>query len=169
VRRPSSNARDAERPRKSILVVDDDEDMRAAIALVLSPAYRVVMAVDGLDGYVKATDRPLPNIIITDVSMPHLDGITMVRRIRENDALHRIPVIFLTGQESGASLVASRSVGAFAFLAKPTTPDQLESTVKSACAEQERGTGGNGQPRAQRPRRSPPFTSRYPGRRTRRA
>jgi two-component system chemotaxis response regulator CheY len=119
-------------PRRSILVVDDDEDMRVAIELVLSPKYRVTLAIDGLDGYVKANEEPGPDLIIADVSMPFVDGITMVRRIRENDALRGVPVIFLTGQTSRARLVEGLSVGAFAYLTKPTDPETLEKNVKSA-------------------------------------
>jgi DNA-binding response OmpR family regulator len=118
--------------RKSILVVDDDEGMREAIFLVLSPNYNVTLAVDGVDGYVKANEQPRPDLIIADVAMPELDGISMIRRIRETDALRRVPVIFLTGQMSPASVIAGLSVGAFAYLPKPTEPHVLESKVKRA-------------------------------------
>jgi two-component system chemotaxis response regulator CheY len=119
-------------PHKSILVVDDDEEMRAAIELVLSPNYRVKLAVDGLDGYVKANEQPAPDLIIADVSMPYVDGITMVRRIRENDALRRVPVIFLTGQTSPAALIEGLSLGVSAYLTKPTDAETLERNVNRA-------------------------------------
>jgi DNA-binding response OmpR family regulator len=119
-------------PRKSILVVDDDECMREAIYGVLAPKYRVTLAVDGVDGYLRANERPAPDLIITDVSMPQLDGISMVRRIRETDALSRVPVIFLTGRMSPMKVIEGLSVGTFAFLAKPTDPDVLELNVNRA-------------------------------------
>jgi CheY-like chemotaxis protein len=119
-------------PRKYILVVDDDEGMRAALDIVLSPNYRVMVAVDGLDGCAKANEMPPPDLIITDVSMPNLDGIAMIRRIRENDALQHVPVIFLTGLIWAASLLADMPVGTFAYLPKPTSPGMLETKVKRA-------------------------------------
>jgi two-component system, chemotaxis family, chemotaxis protein CheY len=118
--------------RKCILVVDDDEDLRDAVAMVLSPSYDVRFAVDGMDGYTKAHDRPRPDLIIADVSMPGLDGITMVRRIRESDELRRVPVIFFTGQMSPESVIAGLSVGTFAYLSKTSAPGVLESKVKRA-------------------------------------
>jgi CheY-like chemotaxis protein len=119
-------------PRKSILVVDDDEDMRAALELMLSPKYRVILAVDGLDGYVKANEQPGPDLIISDMAMPYVDGITMVRRIRENTALRGVPVIFLTGETSPETLNEGLSVGASACLTKPTDPETLEKNVTGA-------------------------------------
>jgi CheY-like chemotaxis protein len=92
----------------------------------------VTLAIDGIDGYEKANEQPLPDLIIADVSMPELDGIAMVRRIRENDALRRVPVIFLTGQMSPANVIAGLSVGTFAYLPKPTDSAVLEGKVKRA-------------------------------------
>ena len=117
---------------KCILVVDDDEDLRDAMAMVLSPNYCVRLAVDGMDGYTKAHDEPRPDLIIADVSMPGLDGITMVRRIRESDELRRVPVIFFTGQMSTESVIAGLSVGTFAYLSKTCAPGVLENKVKRA-------------------------------------
>jgi DNA-binding response OmpR family regulator len=125
---PPSN----ESARKSILVVDDDEAMREAIYIVLSHNHRVTLAIDGVDGYAKANEQPPPDLIITDVSMPQLDGMAMVRRIRDNDALRRVPVIFLTGQASPANVIAGLAMGAFAYLQKPIDLDVLESKVKRA-------------------------------------
>jgi DNA-binding response OmpR family regulator len=119
-------------PRKRILVVDDDEDSRDALATMLSPSYCVRVAVDGMDGYTQAHDEPRPDLIIADVSMPDLDGITMVRRIRESDGLRHVPVIFLTGQMSPESVIAGLSVGTFAYLPKTSAPALLESKVKRA-------------------------------------
>jgi CheY-like chemotaxis protein len=121
-------------PLKSVLVVDDDEGMRTAIYNVLSPKYHVTLAIDGLDGYLRANEKPPPDLIIADVSMPQLDGITMIRRIRENDALRRVPVIFLTGLMSPANVIAGLAVGTFAYLPKPPDRTVLENKVKRALS-----------------------------------
>ena len=106
--------------------------MRQAIYIVLAPKYRVTLAIDGVDGCAKANEQPPPDLIIADVGVPQLDGITMVRRIRETDSLRRVPVIFLTGHMSPASVIAGLSVGTFAYLPKPTAPNVLEGKVKRA-------------------------------------
>jgi CheY-like chemotaxis protein len=117
-------------PRKVILFVDDDEDMRTTIYNMLSPGYRVTLAVDGVDGYMKANVQPQPDLIIADVDMPQLDGISMVRRIRENEALRRVPIIFLTGRTSPATLIEGMSVGPVAYLSKSGEPEALEKEVQ---------------------------------------
>ncbi len=124
--------------RKCILVVDDDEDLREILALMLSPSYRVTFAVSGADGYRKAHDQPPPDLIITDLSMPDLDGVTMVRRIRESDELRRVPVIFFTGQTSPDSVIPGLSDGTFAYLSKTSAPGVLQSKVKCALRAAER-------------------------------
>ncbi|HEV3192918.1 MAG TPA: response regulator [Polyangiaceae bacterium] len=121
-------------PRKFILFVDDDEGMRTAMYNMFSREYRVSLAVDGVDGYLKANIQPRPDLIIVDVAMPQLDGITMVRRIRENQALRQVPIIFLTGRMSPASLIEGMAVSPFAYLPKSGDPQVLENKVKDALA-----------------------------------
>ncbi len=122
----------AQPPRKCILVVDDDEDSREAIAAMLSPSYCVRFAVDGMDGYTQAHDEPPPDLIIADVSMPDIDGFTMVQRIRESDGLRRVPVIFFTGQMAPESVIAGLHIGTFAYISKTSAPSILENKVKRA-------------------------------------
>jgi CheY-like chemotaxis protein len=121
-------------PRKFILFVDDDEVMRTAMFNMFSREYRVSLAVDGVDGYLKANLQPQPDLIIVDVAMPQLDGITMVRRIRENGALRQVPIIFLTGRMSPASLIEGMAVSPFAYLPKSGDPNVLEEKVKHALS-----------------------------------
>jgi DNA-binding response OmpR family regulator len=121
-------------PRKFILFVDDDEEMRTAIYNRFSREYRVSLAIDGVDGYLKANLQPKPDLIIVDIAMPLLDGITMVRRIRENTALRQVPIIFLTGRTSPASLIEGLAVNPFAYLPKSGDPDVLEQKVKHALS-----------------------------------
>jgi len=116
--------------RKSILVVDDDEDVRAAIYETLSPRYRVILAADGLDGYEKAHEPPFPDLIIVDIAMPRLDGLTMARRIRETEALRLVPIVFMSGQMPSAAVLAVSYVDPFSCLPKPTSLAVLDRAVK---------------------------------------
>jgi CheY-like chemotaxis protein len=121
--------------RKSILLVDDDEEMRESIYDLLSHEYRLTLAVDGIDGHQKANVSPRPDLIIADIAMPRLDGITMVRRIQENEALRRVPVIFFTGRMSPACLIEALSLGPFAYLPKSSDPGIFEKEVKRALGD----------------------------------
>jgi DNA-binding response OmpR family regulator len=119
-------------PRR-ILVVDDEEGTRRAIAIWLSVDYDVITAADGIEGLEVAAQN-LPDLVIADVWMPRADGVMMVRRMKQIDALRHVPVIFLTGQTSVQSTVAGISAGAWAYLPKPIDPDILERKVRGALA-----------------------------------
>jgi DNA-binding response OmpR family regulator len=122
-------------PRKSILLVDNDEGMRAAIYYAFSPSYRVTLAIDGLDGYTKANQPPPPDLIISDIVLPRLDGVGMALRLRENSSLRTVPIIFMTGETSPASLVLEpASHLAFACLPKSTHLFVLRRKVEIALA-----------------------------------
>jgi CheY-like chemotaxis protein len=116
--------------RKSILVVDDDEETRRTIYEALSPKYRVILAVDGLDGYKRANEQPPPDLIIANIAMPRLDGLAMARRVRENDALRRVPIIFTAGQTPPVNVLAEWCAEPFSCLPKPTDLDVLEKAMK---------------------------------------
>jgi CheY-like chemotaxis protein len=123
---------------KRILVVDDDEVARQAIAALLSRDYDVITAADGIDG-LDAAMRERPDLIIADVWMPGVDGVLMVQRIKRIEALRHIPVIFLTGQTAVRSVVAAISAGARAHLCKPIDPPLLLRKVRSALSARDAG------------------------------
>jgi two-component system chemotaxis response regulator CheY len=121
---------------KLILFVDDDEGMRAAVYGLLSSKYQVILAVDGADGFAKANEQPSPDLIISDIGMPRLDGIAMANQIRENETLRAIPIIFLTGQMSALRLLAEPHLGAaFSHVPKSANPLVLETKVRRALGE----------------------------------
>jgi CheY-like chemotaxis protein len=125
----------AQRPRHSILLVDGDEWMRAALYYAFSPSYRVTLAVDGLDGYARASQLPPPDVIITDVILPRLDGVEMALRLREISALRAVPIIFMTGGSSTENLgLAPPRHLAFACVPKSAHLFVLRKKVESALA-----------------------------------
>ena len=105
----------------SILVIDDDEGIRQLLQLHLSAAgYDVQVAADAIAaGYMVL--RGKPDLIITDVNMPHMDGFEFVA------ALPKIPVIFLTSLEDGDA--RGRELGAAGYVTKPVRADRLLSLV----------------------------------------
>lgn len=122
--------------RKAILFVDDDEEMRAAIYGLLSPKYHVTLAIDGADGCAKAHEAPRPDLIISDISMPRLDGIAMANQIRQDATLREIPIIFLTGQMSPLRFLSMPHLGLpFTHVAKSADPLVLETKVRRALGD----------------------------------
>src|SRR3972149_1928479 len=111
----------------SILVVDDDEGIRELLRLHLSAAgYEVRVAEDAIVAGYRVLKSP-PDLIITDVSMPHMDGFEFVAALRADATLPRVPVIFLTSVEDGDA--RGRDLGAVGYVLKPVRSDRLLSLV----------------------------------------
>ena len=110
-----------------ILVVDDDENIRDLLRLHLTSAgYEVEVAPDAIAAGYRILKAP-PDLIITDVSMPHMDGFEFVAALKADTSLPRIPVIFLTSVEDGDS--RGRELGAVGYITKPVRSDRLLSLV----------------------------------------
>ena len=110
-----------------ILVVDDDPIMRELLRIHLSNAgYEVSVAQDGVEGGY-AVLRNRPDLIISDVNMPHLDGFEFIAAVREEAEFRSIPVIFLTSATEAE--YRGRELGAIAYLAKPVRADKLLALV----------------------------------------
>lgn len=118
-------------PRQRVLVVDDEEPTRRALAGWLSYEYEVATACDGIEGLEQALVQT-PDAVIADVWMPRLDGVAMVRRMKEVERLRHVPVLFLTGQTSPTSVIAGISAGARAYLPKPVDLDVLDRKLRLA-------------------------------------
>ena len=110
-----------------ILVVDDDESIRELLRLHLTSAgYEVEVAADAIVAGYKVLKSP-PDLIITDVNMPHMDGFEFVAALKADSSLPRVPVIFLTSIEDGDG--RGRELGAVGYITKPVRSDRLLSLV----------------------------------------
>ena len=111
----------------TILVVDDDESMRDLLRLHLTAAgYEVQVAEDAIAaGYLVL--RSPPDLIISDVNMPHLDGFEFIEALKADKTLPEIPVIFLTSVEEGD--YRGKSLGAVGYITKPVRADKLLALV----------------------------------------
>ncbi len=107
----------------TILVIDDDESIRDLLRMHLSAAgYEVNAAPDAIvAGYLVL--RSPPDLIICDISMPHMDGFEFIAALKADTTLPRIPVIFLTSYNEGDE--RSRQLGAVGYLTKPVRADKL--------------------------------------------
>ena len=113
----------------SILVVEDDPTIRELVRLHLSSAsHEVLTAVDGLQGLQMAVSRR-PDLIVSDVQMPNMDGFGMLAAVRANEQTSSIPVIFLTALDDRDSFRKSMNLGADDFLSKPVKRAELLNAV----------------------------------------
>ncbi|MEN2748356.1 response regulator [Sphingomonas sp. T9W2] len=109
----------------SILAVDDSASLRMAIRIALTGAgYTVTEAGDGVEGLTKATATKF-DMIVTDLNMPNMDGLSMIRELRKQPAQAGVPIIFLTTESDPEMKNQAKAAGATGWLVKPFVPDQL--------------------------------------------
>jgi DNA-binding response OmpR family regulator len=119
---------------EKILVVDDDVDSLKLIGLMLQrQGYEVVAANTGGQALTKA-ETELPNLIILDVMMPDMNGLEVCKRLRQNTATQKIPIIMFTAKTLIDDKVKGFEAGADDYLTKPTHPAELASRVKAILA-----------------------------------
>jgi two-component system chemotaxis response regulator CheY len=115
----------------AILVLDDSSTMLMSLSRILKNAgYEVETAVNGKDGLSKLAGGVKPALILTDINMPEMDGITFIKEARRNSATRFTPIVVLTTESGGAKRDEARTAGASGWLTKPTAPDTLISTLK---------------------------------------
>ncbi len=115
---------------KKILIADDSSSMRQMINFTLkSNGYEVVEAVDGVDGLAKAKATVF-NMVLTDLNMPKMDGITFIKELRKNPSTKFIPIVMLTTESQAAKKQEGKAAGASGWIVKPFQPDQLVVVVK---------------------------------------
>ena len=116
--------------RKLVLTVDDSAAIREMLAYVLKSAgHRVIEAEDGMDGLQKALGNQV-DLVITDQSMPKMDGITLVKALRALPQYKGIPILLLTTESSDNMKEEGRSAGATGWLVKPFDPNKLIEVVE---------------------------------------
>ncbi len=112
----------------TILVVEDNQGLRSYISGELRTSYRVIEAENGLDALGKVkTD--LPDLVIADIMMPEMDGVTFNRKLKKNAETASIPVIFLTAKASKENVLTGLNEGADDYLTKPFDPQILQARV----------------------------------------
>jgi signal transduction histidine kinase len=117
-------------PRDHILVVDDNLDLREYIASLLVPDYEVSTAADGQLA-LESISESVPDLIISDVMMPRLDGFALVRELRANSRTASVPVILLSARAGEEASVEGLVVGADDYLVKPFSARELLARVRT--------------------------------------
>lgn len=115
---------------KSILIIDDSESIRELVALTLeSSGYKVDKALDGLDALRFLDGREI-NLVITDLNMPNMDGIELIKEVRKKDGYSTVPILMLTTESQAAKKEQAKSAGATGWIVKPFVQEKLLEVVK---------------------------------------
>ncbi len=114
----------------NILAVDDSASMRQMVTFTLKGAgYDVVEAVDGRDALTKARSKQA-DVVLTDLNMPNMDGLELIRELRKLPQYKFTPMLLLTTESGGDKKTEGKAAGATGWLVKPFNPDQLLATLK---------------------------------------
>jgi len=112
-----------------ILAVDDSASMRQMVSFTLKGAgHDVVEAVDGVDALAKAKGAKF-DLVISDVNMPNMDGITLIKELRGLPDFKFTPMLMLTTESAGDKKQQGKAAGATGWIVKPFNPDQLLATI----------------------------------------
>jgi two-component system response regulator MprA len=119
----------------SVLVVDDEYEIRQLLATMLTMmGYQSFMAQDGLDALEKITEYQ-PDILILDVMMPRMDGLTLCRQLRGAEETAELPIIMLSGKAHQEAIQEGLQAGANRYLVKPTGLDELTRNINEVMGE----------------------------------
>jgi len=122
--------------RPSILIVDDHPDMRAMLQDALKVDYAVLLAENGADAFVKTIEQ-MPDLIISDVMMPEINGLAFCERVKMDEQTNHIPVVLLTAKTADIHHLEGLSAGADLYLTKPFSIDMLSLHVHNLLKTKE--------------------------------
>lgn len=118
---------------KTVMIVDDSASMRQVVAITLRGAgYDVVEAEDGLAALAKLPQQKV-HLIICDVNMPNMDGISFVRKLKQEPQFKFTPVMMLTTESEDDKKRQGQEAGAKAWMVKPFQPPQMLGAVQKLC------------------------------------
>ncbi|MFY7905033.1 MAG: response regulator [Burkholderiaceae bacterium] len=118
---------------KTVMIVDDSASVRRVVGIALKGAgYTVIEGADGRDALAKLTGQKV-HLIISDVNMPNMDGISFLKAVKQLPAYRFTPVIMLTTESEESKKREGQAAGAKAWVVKPFQPEQLIGAVQRLC------------------------------------
>ena len=121
----------------TVLIVEDNADMRAYLRTLLLDRYYVIEAADGQSG-LKLAVESVPDIVVSDVMMPVMDGLTFCTRLKQHEATSHIPVLLLTARSSEQQYIEGLQTGADMYMTKPFSADLLLANIASLLANRQK-------------------------------
>jgi signal transduction histidine kinase/ligand-binding sensor domain-containing protein/CheY-like chemotaxis protein/AraC-like DNA-binding protein len=117
----------------TVLLIEDNDDFRQYLRENLKPYYRIVEASDGKEGWQKVLSSH-PHVVVSDINMPYMDGITLSRKIKSDKRTSHIPIILLTAITGDANQLNGLQTGAIDYLTKPFNFEILNAKIKNLVA-----------------------------------
>lgn len=121
--------------KETILIVDDHDSVRLILGNILVKQYNVVTKSDGIEAFGWLHKGNEPDLIVLDMVMPRLHGMTFLSNIKSSGLFSHIPVIVLTGNENKEFEMQVRAMGASGFIRKPFKPDNLRETIANTLQQ----------------------------------
>lgn len=129
--------RNRPKTRYRILVVEDEDEIREYIKSELSEDYKIIESPNGKKALELALTES-PDLIISDIMMPEMDGITLVRKVKQNININHIPIVLLTAKVTPLNTIEGLDIGADGYIVKPFNTEILKSTVANLIGNRER-------------------------------
>jgi DNA-binding response OmpR family regulator len=120
--------------KKKILVIDDELSIRILLENFLKKDYDVVTKNDGLEGLKWLEAGNIPDLVVADIQMPHLDGYDFIKNVRASGYFQDIPLVMLSGIESSTEKVKCLKLGANDYIVKPFNPEELSVRIELLLA-----------------------------------
>jgi len=131
-----SNEKDQQK-EQTILVIEDNRELRVFIRTILEHDYAVIEAENGLDGLEKA-QKDIPDFIVSDIMMPHMDGIELLQRLKSNINTSHIPVVLLTAKTAIENKVEGLTYGADDYITKPFSVQYFRARINNLLEQRKR-------------------------------
>lgn len=125
------------RTNKQVMVVDDNDDMREFLKTILGGDWDIVSARDGADA-LQQIHRSVPDLVVTDLMMPNMDGMELIKRLKTSDETSFIPIILLTAKSAIESRLEAMEGGADDYVTKPFEPEYLRARVRNILHQREK-------------------------------
>lgn len=119
----------------TVFTVDDSQSIREMMNYTLSEAgYNVLEAEDGVEA-LKVLETNKADVIVTDLNMPNMDGITLIKSLREKPEYKGTPILMLTTESDAGKKAAGKEAGATGWIVKPFKPEKLIAVIKKVAGE----------------------------------
>lgn len=120
-----------------LLIVDDNDDIRSYLKTIFGKEFRVIEAINGKDGLIKANEQ-IPDVIISDLMMPEMDGFEFCKYLKTDEKTSHIPIVMLTAKATIESRIEGLELGADDYLIKPFNSTEIQVRVKNLLDKQKR-------------------------------